>query len=302
MVFDSATLVPEPEQLPSPGNLEGVELGLQHWRDAANRTDNSDLISFVEYTLQDNRIRRLLAAIFGNSPFLTHSLISDIAFAQRLFQEGPDTTLNSILASVAEDAIPGATTDTIMAVLRRARRRVALTVACADIAGLWNLNGITQALSLFAEQALQQAVGHLLYEGHQAGEIELPDCEHPQHSSGFFVLGMGKLGARELNYSSDIDLIILFDREVVRYVGARSPQQFFVRLARKLVRILEERTGDGYVFRTDLRLRPDPGSTPPALSTEAAETYYESTGQNWERAAMIKARPVAGDRVAGDRF
>ncbi|MBT5051571.1 MAG: bifunctional [glutamine synthetase] adenylyltransferase/[glutamine synthetase]-adenylyl-L-tyrosine phosphorylase, partial [Rhodospirillaceae bacterium] len=192
--------------------------------------------------------------------------------------------------------------DTIMAVLRRARRRVALTVACADIAGLWNLNGITQALSLFAEQALQQAVGHLLYEGHQAGEIELPDCEHPQHSSGFFVLGMGKLGARELNYSSDIDLIILFDREVVRYVGARSPQQFFVRLARKLVRILEERTGDGYVFRTDLRLRPDPGSTPPALSTEAAETYYESTGQNWERAAMIKARPVAGDRVAGDRF
>ena len=302
MSFDPATLVPDPDRLPPPGNLEGVELGLQHWREAADRTENSDIISFVEYTLQDNRIRRLLAAIFGNSPFLTQSLISDIGFSQRLFQEGPQNSFKSVIESVAQDAPPGADTATIMAILRQARRRIALTIACADIAGLWQLKEVTGALSQFAETALQHAVAHLLYEGHAAGEIDLPDVDHPQHGSGFFVLGMGKLGARELNYSSDIDLILLFDLDEVRYKGTRSPQQFFVRLARKLVRVLEERTGDGYVFRTDLRLRPDPGSTPPALSTVAAETYYESTGQNWERAAMIKARPVAGDRVAGDRF
>ena len=79
-------------------------------------------------------------------------------------------------------------------------------------------------------------------------------------------------------------------------------QPFFVRMTRDLVRILEERTGDGYVFRTDLRLRPDPASTPLAISVAAAVAYYESVGQNWERAALIKARPVAGDRVAAQRF
>ncbi len=113
------------------------------------------------------------------------------------------------------------------------------------------------------------------------------------------VLGMGKLGAHELNYSSDIDLIVLFDTERVRYTGRHSPHQLFARLARDIVRILDERTEDGYVFRTDLRLRPDPASTPPALSVLAALTYYESAGQNWERAALIKARPVAGDLEAG---
>jgi glutamate-ammonia-ligase adenylyltransferase len=294
--------VPDPEQLPLPGNPESVELGLQRWQDAANRTENSEIISFVEYTLQDNRIRRLLAAIFGNSPFLTQCLISDIVFSQRLFQQGPKKTFNQVLAELAEEAVASASTAVVMEALRKARRRIALSIACGDISGLWQVKEVTQSLSLFAEQAIQHAVGHLLFEGHTAGEIALPDVDHPQHGSGFIVLGMGKLGARELNYSSDIDLILLFDMDVVQYTGSKSPQTFFVRLARKLVKILDERTGAGYVFRTDLRLRPDPGSTPPALATVAAETYYESTGQNWERAAMIKARPVAGDRVAGDRF
>ena len=114
---------------------------------------------------------------------------------------------------------------------------------------------------------------------------------------------MGKLGAGELNYSSDVDLIVLYDPECMRRrPAATSRQNRFVRLARDLVRLMEERTADGYVFRTDLRLRPDPGATPPAISVLAAEVYYETLGQNWERAAMIKARPVAGDRAAGERF
>ena len=107
---------------------------------------------------------------------------------------------------------------------------------------------------------------------------------------------------RVLNYSSDIDLILFFDLAKSRVITRDGLQPFFSRLARDLVRILEERTADGYVFRTDLRLRPDPGSTPPAMSIAAAITYYETVGQNWERAALIKARPVAGDRAAGERL
>ena len=113
---------------------------------------------------------------------------------------------------------------------------------------------------------------------------------------------MGKYGAHELNYSSDIDLIIFFDREVAPLSSDVEAAAFFVRLTRDLVHIMQERTADGYVFRTDLRLRPDPGSTQAAISTGAAFRYYESLGQNWERAAMIKARPVAGDIDAGKAF
>ena len=121
-----------------------------------------------------------------------------------------------------------------------------------------------------------------------------------REGSGWIVLGMGKLGAHELNFSSDIDLIVFFDPEAPAIIDPLDGTELFSRLARRLVRILQDRTGDGYVFRTDLRLRPDPGSTPLAIPVEAALHYYEGRGQNWERAAMIKARPVAGDIAAGD--
>ena len=113
---------------------------------------------------------------------------------------------------------------------------------------------------------------------------------------------MGKLGAFELNYSSDIDLIVLFDPDRLRYRGRESPMAFAVRLTRTLVHVLEHRTREGYVFRTDLRLRPHPPGHPLALSVDDAEQYYERHGQNWERAALIKARVIAGDRAAGDGF
>jgi glutamate-ammonia-ligase adenylyltransferase len=186
--------------------------------------------------------------------------------------------------------------------LRQAKRRASLLIGLADIAGLWSLDKITGALSELADTALSLAANHLLRRAHLAGEIILPNPDVPAKGCGLIVLGMGKLGARELNYSSDIDLIVLYDETKVDYRGRRSVQEFFVRLARDLVRLMEEWTPDGYVFRTDLRLRPDPGSTPLAISLEAAEIYYEGFGQNWERAAMIKARPVAGDREAGQAF
>jgi glutamate-ammonia-ligase adenylyltransferase len=149
---------------------------------------------------------------------------------------------------------------------------------------------------------LSAALRHLLREAARKGLVVLGDTNEPERSSGLIVLGMGKLGGDELNYSSDIDLIVLYDAARARVTARDGVQAFFVRLTRELVRILEERTGDGYVFRTDLRLRPDPASTPLAMSVAAALAYYESVGQNWERAALIKARPVAGDRVAAQRF
>ena len=116
------------------------------------------------------------------------------------------------------------------------------------------------------------------------------------------VIAMGKYGAHELNYSSDIDLIVLYDPESVDYRHSRGVAEGMVRLTRDLARLMEERTRDGYVFRTDLRLRPDPGATPLALAMHSAITYYESLGQNWERAAMIKARAAAGDKATGEAF
>src|SRR6185437_10997878 len=120
--------------------------------------------------------------------------------------------------------------------------------------------------------------------------LKLPHPAEPARDSGWILLGMGKLGAHELNFSSDIDLVVFFDPEAPAVIDPLDATELFSRLTRRLVRILQDRTEHGYVFRTDLRLRPDPGSTPLAISTDAAFNYYESVGQNWERAALIKAR------------
>ena len=134
------------------------------------------------------------------------------------------------------------------------------------------------------------------------GKLVLRDLQHPESGSGYIVLAMGKMGGYELNFSSDIDLMIFFDPSVSALTPRLEAVPFFARLTRELVKLLQERTADGYVFRVDLRLRPDPSSTQIAISTDAALNYYESRGQNWERAALIKARPCAGDRAAGERL
>ena len=188
------------------------------------------------------------------------------------------------------------------AALRNAKRRAALAIAFADITGLWTVDEVTRRLSRIAELALRAALAGLLRARARRGEITLPYPAEPERACGYVILGLGKLGAHELNYSSDIDLIALFDPVRLPPLRDGEPQSFCVRLTRDVMRLLDERTAEGYVFRTDLRLRPDPGATPLALSTVAAENYYESAGQNLERAAMIKARPVAGDWAVGEAF
>ena len=294
--------VSESENLPGAANAERARTGIERWREGAGNAGDPTLVCFAADFPADPTGRRLLEAVFGNSPFLAQCAASDPASLRDVVTLGPD----SVVAAIMEDleAAGAAEHDdaALGRLLRIAKRRLALAVAVADIAGAWPLERVTGAMSDFAEAALSAAAAHLLRQSARAGAFSLPHADDPQKDSGLIILGMGKLGARELNYSSDIDLIVLYDHERIETADASALHNHVLRLTRSLVGLMEERTADGYVFRTDLRLRPDPGSTPIALSVIAAETYYESLGQNWERAAMIKARPVAGDRAAGAAF
>lgn len=188
----------------------------------------------------------------------------------------------------------------VMTALRVAKQHALLAIALADRLGRSSVDQTTQALSDFADAAIEHAVrASFVLEGRGERWLGKPDSVQ-----GYCVLGMGKLGGGELNYSSDIDLIVLFDPATLEAQTSDNVEAgpFAVRVTRRLVRLLQERTGDGYVFRTDLRLRPDPSSTPLALSIDGALNYYEGQGRTWERAAMIKARCVAGDQALGAQF
>jgi glutamate-ammonia-ligase adenylyltransferase len=249
---------------------------------------------------RDPAVRAMLMAIGGNAPFLADLAIRDSAMLRAALRDGPDAVVAGVMAGLA--AIPPTLARAQLASrLRAAKRAVSLLVALADIGGLWPLDKVTQALADLAEAGLSLSVAHLLRAAHDSGELTLPDRANPAHACGFTVLGMGKLGARELNYSSDVDVILIHDPAAGVYHGD-TPVAFYTRIARGLVTLMEARDSDGYVFRTDLRLRPDPAATPPCIALPAAIAYYESMGQNWERAAMLKARPVAGDHALGHAF
>ncbi len=247
-------------------------------------------------------IRRLLLGIMGASPFLTGLIRRDPAFAASCMQQAPVHRLNTILDDMDRQVAAATGQDDVMACLRRAKAQGGLLVALADIAGVWDTLTAAEHFSMLAERLAQAAVRWLLAEQARAGNLVLPDPQAPDHACGYTVLAMGKLGAAELNYSSDIDLIVLYDAEAAPVAPGKDAARIFIRLTRALVKLLQERTGQGYVFRTDLRLRPDPGATQVAISVDAAAQYYLVMGQNWERAAMIRARPVAGDRALGHAF
>lgn len=285
---------------PLPARPEEATTALEAWSARAARMEDEVLRHFMQHAADEPAIRALLDALFGNSPYLSRLAIAKPALLKQFVENGADYSLASINHTLG-NSLPQDQAS-LMQRLRQCKGDIALLCALADITAQWPLEMITKVLSEFAETALQQALDFLLLQAHGKGEIILADTGAPSHSSGIVVLGMGKLGAHELNYSSDIDLIIFYERERLAYRGKQSEQKFYNKLAHDLVHIMQERTPDGYVFRTDLRLRPDPASTPPAISVAAAYYYYESVGQNWERAAMIKARPVAGDIAAGEQF
>ena len=165
---------------------------------------------------------------------------------------------------------------------------------------VWPLEAVTRALSSFADASLNTALRLAATE--QLEKIGVANSTRGDHLPGFFCIAMGKYGANELNYSSDIDIIFFYDPGLVPGSNFIDSSTVALKIADRTASILQSRTIDGYVFRVDLRLRPDPLSTPIAVSINRAHVYYESFGQNWERAAFIKARTVAGDIALGNRF
>ncbi len=236
-----------------------------------------------------------IACIQAGSPYLSKLLEHHAAYSERIFNESPDHLLQVICTALECDG-------DIEAHLRHKKAEAALLIAIADISGLWDVVQVTNALTKFADACLNAAVNYLLRDAAARGKLTLTNNDNPSQDCGYVILAMGKHGAGELNYSSDIDLIVLYDPEKAKLGQNVEPSIFFVKLTRALVALLQDITSDGYVFRVDLRLRPDPRATQVAISMEAAAIYYENQGQNWERAAMIKARPAAGDVALGEEF
>ncbi|MFC7552022.1 hypothetical protein ACFQU7_06715 [Pseudoroseomonas wenyumeiae] len=224
----------------------------------------------------------LLGALAGHSPYLAGLAERESATLLRFAERGADAALELALDPLSR-ADPDAARPAVAALLRQAKRQAALIIALADLSGQWPLDRVTGALSTLAEATIDYACAHLLREAANRGELRLPraatrDPRLVSKGSGLIVLGMGKLGARELNYSSDIDLMVLYDPEAAAYHTERAGA-VYVRIARDLVRLMEERTAEGYVFRTDLRLRPDPAATPLAVSIHTAILYYDQWGR-----------------------
>jgi glutamate-ammonia-ligase adenylyltransferase len=251
--------------------------------------------------LEVGETRDLLLGIADHSPYLWTLSTEDPARLARLLSRPPKETLDGLVAML--EARRDDDEASLMRALRRAKRESALLIALADIGGAWDVVETTGALTRFADAAVGAALAFLLRQNALNGRLSLdPDAPDLVAACGMVVLALGKHGACELNYSSDIDLIVLYDSSSAAIPEGTEPAPLFVRITKALARLLQERTPDGYVLRVDLRLRPDPASTPVALSTLSAYAYYETLGQNWERAAMIKARPAAGDLDLGRRF
>lgn len=234
----------------------------------------------------------LIEGVAGGSAYLSASIHRESAWLARVSHLAVEDAFSALLHF--DTTSLQALSDS----LRIAKRRGALLIALADIGGLWDLKQVTAALTRLAEAAVKTGLQFLVEAEAARGKLAVD----PAEAAGMFALAMGKMGAYELNYSSDIDLIILFDE-------TRHPPEIwgnlravFIKITKRLIKLLSENTAEGYVFRTDLRLRPDASVTPVCIATDPAERYYESLGRTWERAAFIKARACAGAIKAGDDF
>lgn len=256
--------------------------------------------ALAAFLAEHTKARDLLFGVFGSSPYLTDLAARDPARLATALAADPQARVTTLIEETR--ALETDDEAELMRRLRLVKQEAALVIAFADLSKAWETLQATEALTRVADATLSAAIRFTLRQAQLSGKLELADQRDPERGSGWIFLGMGKGGAYELNYSSDIDLIVFFDRARARVADPMEDVDLFVKLTKRIVKIMSDRTSEGYVFRTDLRLRPDPGATPIAIPLEAALSYYESMGQNWERAAFIKARPVAGDLHAGEEF
>lgn len=239
----------------------------------------------------------LLAATAGCSPYLKGLMGREGEWLRGALAAAPEAAMEAVLA--APVGVEGA--EALGEALREAKRRAALLTALCDLGGVWRLEEVTGALTRLADLSVDLGIRWFVGEEIRRGKLPGAVPGDEATGAGMVALAMGKMGAGELNYSSDIDLVCLFDE--TRYGDqAGEARAAFIRVTRKMAALLSDLTAGGYVFRTDLRLRPDAAVTPVCLSMAAAESYYESVGRTWERAAYIKARPCGGDLAAGERF
>lgn len=253
--------------------------------------------------LADHRqVRALLRGLARFSPFLWDLACVEPQRLLAILNSNPEAHLAALLKETFDAVAATDAEGEAMRLLRRMKSEAALLIALTDIGGVWPVMRVTAALTDLADTAVQSAIRFLLNDALRRGKFTPSDRVQPETGSGYIALAMGKMGGGELNYSSDIDIIVLFDQDTAPLPPDTEVAAFYIRITRGLVKLLQERTGDGYVFRVDLRLRPDPASTHIAIPTASALDYYEHRGQNWERSAMIKARPCAGDIPAGEAF
>ncbi|HET6838264.1 MAG TPA: bifunctional [glutamine synthetase] adenylyltransferase/[glutamine synthetase]-adenylyl-L-tyrosine phosphorylase, partial [Bradyrhizobium sp.] len=245
-------------------------------------------------------VKAVLSGFAEFSPYLFDLAGADAVRVIRLLECEPEPYLAQLIEKASRDVLTASSETDAMRLLRHMKSEAALLIALCDIGGVWPVMQVTAALTDVAVASVQSALRFVLRQEAARGRLLPSNLDLPEDDSGLVVLAMGKMGAGELNYSSDIDLIVFFDPAAPTLAPDLEPAQFFVRVTQTLSRMLQQRTGDGYVFRVDLRLRPDPASTPVAISTASALHYYEREGRTWERAAMIKARPCAGDVKAGE--
>ena len=255
----------------------------------------SDMRASLEHLSEP--MRELCVGVAGCSPFLRNLMLRDLTYLKHMEDIGADAACSESLGRIEDTEFSA-----LKPVLRQVKGQVALVSALADLGAVWTLERVTQTLTNLADRALDHALKTLVAREIYRGKLPGMDDADASDAAGMCILAMGKMGAGELNYSSDIDLICLFDETRFAPDDYHEARATFVRITRALMAIMSEVTGDGYVFRTDLRLRPDASVTPVCIAMETAERYYESVGRTWERAAFIKARACAGDIPAGERF
>ena len=249
--------------------------------------------SFTDFPLET---QQLLMAVAGCSPYLK-SLMKKEQDWLKYALDHPDECVKKEFKNLWFSS-----ENVLTQTLRISKRRIALWVALCDLGGVLNLEEVTKTLTQFADLAVQLALRAAIRRQIKRAKLPGVKSDADPDGLGMFVLGMGKMGAHELNYSSDIDLICLFDENRFELDEFYQARKGFIAATKDMSAMLNDLTEEGYVFRTDFRLRPDTSVTPVCIGMEAAERYYESRGRTWERAAYIKARVVAGDKKAGALF
>ncbi len=287
------------------------DMALNGFERLAAVVDHDHLQSVIENRRRLNQFM----VICGSSPFLTNLIFKEPLFFSRLFADyelEQSRTRNELLSALRRNTPDGTDLTGLMKALRCFKRFEILRIAARDLNGLAPLEEVTRELSDLASATLQVAYEtcHRLL----VQEYGLPLKQTPDgpRTALMTILGMGKFGGRELNFSSDIDIIYFYETDTGETSGVDdgrgvrkgiiSLHAFFNKLAEQVTKAMNQVTEDGFVFRVDVGLRPEGKSGDMAVSLRSAEIYYESWGQSWERTAMLKARPVAGSRELGEQL